>query len=289
MEGIPAPGNAAIRARIDRMIFHRLRIAPLVTLLGIAAGCAASSTVPDAGSVVTDAGFAPDASAPAPDAGGPEVDAGAPDAGVGPSVPLDGFGTLSGECGVLDTELTDTAPSYVENHLDFGTDPYDAADLSRLTDGGQIIMTTPNAGGSSIASESFSFEVLARCELATFLKTEMQITYTNPSGKRTDELVEIDGLKLGVSVTRAMKWPITTVMTEAEAKTLLEGKLADILLSSANVDASDQWRKQILHVFAVSQDNANAVHAAWLTIAPATRADTILMVTVSDGDDAFLY
>ncbi len=261
----------------------------LVMFIGAALSCGSPSSAPtpDAGQVTPDSGFAPDASTPSPDAGG--ADAGGADAGSGPTVPLPGFGAISGECGVLDTELTDAAPSYVENHLDFGADPYDSADLSKLTDGGQIIMTTPNAGGSSIPSEAFSFEVMARCELATFLKGEMQVTYTNPSGKRTDELVEIDGLKIGVSVTRAMKWPITTVMTQAEAKSLIEGKLSDILLSSANVDASDRWHKQILHVFAVSQDNANAVHAAWQTVAASTRADTILLVTVTDGDDAFIY
>jgi hypothetical protein len=266
-----------------------LRAVLFASLVAIAVSCGSPSSTPppDAGQPTLDSGFAPDASQRAQDAG--SSDAGSVDAGPRPGVPLPGFGTLSGECGYIDTELTDPSPCYFENHLDFGADPYDAGDLSRLTDGGQIIMTTPNAGGSSIPSEAFSFEVMTRCELATFLKGEMEVTYTNPSGKRTDELVAIDGLKVGVSVTRAMKYPITVVMTEAEAKTLIERKLSDILLSTANVAPSDKWTKQILHVFAVSQENANAVRAAWQSIDAGTRADTIVLVTVTDGDDAFLY
>jgi len=203
------------------------------------------------------------------------------------SWPLAGFGAISGDCDQLDTELTEAAPSFFVNHIDFGADPYDAADLELLTEGGQIVMTTPNAGGSSVPSEAFAFELLARCEGATLLKTETEVSY-DVEGKITDLLVQIDGLKVGVSVTRAVGYPKDAPYTEAQADAILDKKLGDILVSSANVSDEDRWVKQILHVIAYDSPHVASLQAAWQALPEATRADTIVIVTVSDGDDAFL-
>ena len=253
------------------------------TLTGGAGTGGAGSTTGSggtAGSGGSDAGSA--GSAGSGGGGGAPVDA-------GPEVPIQGFGAISGACGVLDAELLDGSPWIFENHLDFGADPYDDADLSWLTTGGQKIMTDPNAGGSSKASEAFAFEMLARCELAALLKTEMEIVYTDPSGKLTDELVEIDGLKIGVSVTRAVGYPFDAPYTEEQAKVLLDKKLQGILDSTANVSSGDAWKKQILYILAYGQQHADAIQAAWAKEPAALRADTIVMVTVTDGDDAFVY
>lgn len=215
-----------------------------------------------------------------------DTDAASPDATV--SVPTSGFGAISGDCGVIDTELADPAPSLFVNHIDFGDDPYDPTDLPLLTDGGQAMIAAGNAGGSSLYSEVFAYELLARCELATLLKTETTIEYVG-QGKITDLLVEIDGEKVGVSVTRAVAYPFDSEYSEAKAKALLEKKLGDILLSSAHVAPSDRWVKQILSVIAYGEQHAVAIEDAWASIDAAVRADTIVIVTVSDGDDAFLY
>jgi hypothetical protein len=247
----------------------------------------------DAGSdaAATDASTPDDAAAPdggAPDDGGP-TEAGPPD-DAGVTVPLPGFGTITGSCGVLDgTELTDGTSYFVENHLDFGTDPYDAADLSRLTVGGQKIVTDPNAGGSSKLSEAFAVEVLTRCELASLLKTEMEIVYTDPAGKLTDELVQIQGYKIGVSVTRAVGYPFDAPYTVAQAKALLDKKLQGVLDSTANVSTADRWQKQILFVLAYAQEHADAIQAAYQQEPDALKSSTILYVTVTDGADAPIY
>ena len=204
------------------------------------------------------------------------------------SVPLAGFGAITGACGVLDTELTETAPSLFVDHLDFGTDPYDDADLARLTAGGQQMIADGNAGGSSVMSEVFAYEVLARCELATFLKSETKIVY-DVQGKITDLLVSIDGVKIGVSVTRAIAFPFDSPYTVEQATTLLKKKLGDIKISTADVSAEDRWTKQILSVIAYSDAHAASIEAAWNALGSDVRGDTIVFVTVSDGDDAFIY
>jgi hypothetical protein len=245
--------------------------------------CVACGPAPQA-----DAGPDP-ADAGAADAGAP--DAGADDAGfdAGPSGPAPGFGDITGPCGALDDELGDAAPSFHANAIDFGTDPYDDADYGALTAGGQEIIDDGNAGGSSLLSEVFAFELLARCEGATLLKTETEIAYTDPQGKITDLLVDIDGRTLGVSVTRAIAFPFDDPYTVAQAQTLLEDKLQGVLDSTANVAASDAWDKQILSVIAYTPAHADAFEQAWAAVDSALRADTIVYVTATDGDDAPLY
>ena len=245
----------------------------------------------DSGAFV-DAGRPPVDSGGAVDAGAVRLDAGVEDAGRvdgGGSVAAPGFGTISGDCGEVSAELSDAAPSLFENHIDFANDPFDLnTDLSQLTIGGQEIIADGNAGGSSVLSEVFSYEVLARCEGALLLKTETEVRY-DQAGKITDLLVEIDGEKVGVSVTRAVGFPRDAPYTIEQARALLEDKLSDILISSANVSAEDAWVKQVLHVVAYAEQHAESVRAAWAQVDSTVRADTIVLVTVTDGDDAFIY
>ncbi len=258
-------------------------MAPVVLLLA----CTSDPRSPDdAGTSEEDAALIPDTGAGAHDAGRSDAelpDAEAPDAGES------GFGVISGACGVLDAVLTSTSPSVFSNSIDFADDPYDDADLDRLTPGGQEIIHDGNAGGSSLLSEVFAYEVLERCDGAVLLKTETEIEYTDPNGKITDLLVAIDGHKIGVSVTRAVAFPRDAPYTEADAEPLIRRKLGDILVSSANVAAADRWDKQILHVLAYGEAHAEAVQAAYDQIDATTRSDTILVITRSDGEDAFLY
>lgn len=240
---------------------------------------AASADAADAGSI-DDAGRA-DATT---DAG--STDAASADAG---SVPTPGFGAISGPCGVLDEALTSTSPAVFVNHIDFGNDPYDAADYARLSEGGREMIDDGNAGGSSLYSEVFSYELLHRCEGARLLKTETEILYDPPQGRITDVLVEIDGLKIGVSVTRAVAFPFDDPYPPERARTLMEEKLSGILESTAHVAPADAWRKQILYVIAYAEGHVAVLEAALAGIDPAVRADTVVMITVSDGDDRFLY
>lgn len=239
--------------------------------------CVAAVACGDDGTALPDARGATDAAAIA-DASG------ATDATIHP---LAGFGDLSGDCNVLDDELTSTAPSAFTSAIDFSR-AYTAADESMLSAGSHKMIADNNAGGSSLLSEVFSYELLYRCEDAGLLKTETEIVY-DTTGPITDFLVSIDNLKIGVSVTRAVAYPFTDPYTVAQATDLLTGKLSDILLSSADVSAADAWRKQILVVVAYSPEHATAIATALSSIAPQTRADTIVWVMVSNGVDDFLY
>jgi hypothetical protein len=211
----------------------------------------------------------------------------APGGSGGGGAAPDFYGLISGTCGTIDlTDIQSPDAQIVDNELDLTGRP--AFDPSLLTEGGQAIYDAGNLGGSSLYSEIFAFEVLNRCEGAAFEKSEGEIVYAI-EGKKTDILVSFEGEKVGVSVVRAVSFPEGSPYPESQAKTVIEGKLADILLSSANVAPVDAWQKQILAVVAQTPEHAASVEAAWQTIDPAIRADTIVYVTVTEGDDDFIY
>jgi len=162
---------------------------------------------------------------------------------------------------------------------------------SELSPGGQRLFDTANAGGSSTESEVMSYEVLRACAGAKLLKTETEIAYEPPTDAApnsiTDILMEIGGKKVGVSVTRAYK-PSTMPLTDTDVQNLLVKKLEGINRSSQRVLPADKWVKQILHVFAVDQNAADAVNRVWAGMDDALKADTIVLVTRTKGG-GFIY
>lgn len=191
-----------------------------------------------------------------------------------------------GDCGVLDTELLDALPHLVDTTVLINPCDYVEEYMSA---GATEIWTDGNAGGSSIYSEIFAYEMANQCEDAVLLKTETEIAYLDPNGKITDLLLEIDGVKIGVSVTRAFTWPLGTPLTSARATELLTDKLGDILLSSANVAPEDAWQKQILTVETPTVEDQATLLAAYAALDPSVTADTICWVIATEGDDEFVY
>ncbi len=255
----------------------------LIALLGTAgiAACAACGTSPASPDSPDAPANAPDATAIVDGAPGPTDAAGA--------VPLPGFGDLSGMCGVLAVaDLTGAAPELHRDTLTFARRYDDPADRTLLTAGGQHMMSVGNAGGSSLYSEVFAYEELARCELAGFLKGETEIVY-DTTGKITDLEVTIAGHKIGVSVTRAQTFPLGQTYSLDAATTLITRKLSDIEVSTADVSAADRWDKQILAILAYDDQAADAMEQAWATVDPAIQADTIVVITTTGGDDTFIY
>ncbi len=214
----------------------------------------------------------------------PKSDAGkdaSPDAGVD-----DLLGTLSDGCGALVTELGSDSPSLINDSLVFTAG--ETFTKASLSSGGQTLFDVPNAGGSSFESETMSFEVLHACSGASLLKTETEVTYdTATPGPITDILVEINGQKVGVSVTRAYK-PSNLTYSDADVQALLQKKLTDIKASSARVLPADKWVKQVLHVFTANQATTDAVARVVPNLDAATRADTIILVTRTTGG-GFIY
>ncbi len=195
------------------------------------------------------------------------------------------IGSVTGPCGVLDDEewLSD-APFIYINTLDLGDAGYD---ISLLSEKGQYIANAENAGGSSVPSEAIAFEMLHLCEGATFLKDEVEVIYDQKEGGITDILVEIDGRKVGVSVTRAFAYQREYTLEDAEK--ILKKKLTALPIAMSNANEVDRWEKSILSVLAYDANSAAQIKAAFDIASAELKGDAIVMVTVSDGDDSALY
>ena len=161
-------------------------------------------------------------------------------------------------------------------------------DYDALTADGQAIHDAGNLGGTSLYSEVMAFETLARCQGAELLKTESEIVYAT-EGKKTDLLVSLDGASLGVSVTRAFKYPPGTPLEPADATSLLEDKLSDIQESTSNVAAEDAWERQVLAVMAWDDTAAASLQTAFDGLSASVKADTIVWVAVTNGSDEWIY
>ena len=211
------------------------------------------------------------------------------DTGIGDTsdlqVPSEGFGEIEGECGLLLESPINSTAFVVQNSIDFGNLTLNDEDLSA---GSQEILSDGNLNNGSLYSEIFAFEMLYRCETATVLETETEVEYTDPNGKKTDLVIAIDQQHFGVSVTRAFNYPPEDPYALEAAVTLLEDKLSDIELSSANV-SNPTWERQILSIIAYSPENVSQIISAWENLNDNTKGDTIIYVTATNGDDQFLY
>jgi hypothetical protein len=263
-------------------------VAPSLDTSGASLDVAASEDTSDA-ATITDTALEPDV-AVAPDTAaeadvGPESDVVAPpdapppvDSGAaGVDSP---FGPIDGACGaVLSAELSSNAPSFYVNtwHLDSAT-----LDTTKLAPKPQQRFAGPNAGGSSKCSEIMSMELLSACEAASTYKLEVEVDY-DVIGNLTDYIAEKDGVRVGVSVSRAYLGPMVSTYTDADAVKLLTKKLEGINESTLNVSAADTWQKQVLHIFTLHADWAGVLETAWAGLDGALKADTIVLVTVEDG------
>ena len=99
----------------------------------------------------------------------------------------------------------------------------------------------------------------------------------------------IDATHVGVSVTRAFHWPPDEPYTTEEAFDLLDDKMSDVLLSADNVVAADAWSRSILHIIAYNDDHADRIEEAYGTLPGELKIDTLVFLTVTDGEDEFLY
>jgi len=177
-------------------------------------------------------------------------------------------------------------PLYIASEFHCAADPK----CVPLSKGAQRILLEENAGGQSEVSEAFSFEVLRKCFGAHLLKTEMSIGYWWPHWKKTDYSCTIENIKLGVSVTRAMKY--NAVFTRSDGRALLRKKLFGINESSLGVLERDEWQRQILHIWATDEYVEEILHELFLEMVftePELVQNTVLLVTVASEEMWWIF
>ena len=151
------------------------------------------------------------------------------------------------------------------------------------------ILEEPNAGGNSSRSEAISMHMLENAFSAVLEATETDITYFRKTSI-TDYCVSIQGIKYGVSVTRAIKFGTRHNYTEADAERLLIKKLRGVLTSTETVCGRHTWDRQILHIFVeTSTRHSNIIKTlrkVYQRLPGSLRSNTI--VIMSDIQDQLL-
>ena len=118
---------------------------------------------------------------------------------------------------------------------------------------------------------------------AKLLKTEMEIKYWSSHCKITDYSIIVDNNKIGVSVTRAMKYKATFL--KEDAIKLLTKKLVGINESTESVLQCDQWKRQILHIWSTHKyicKILKQVVKELMITQPQLTSDTIILVTFAN-------
>ena len=154
----------------------------------------------------------------------------------------------------------------------------------------QRMLSLPNAGGSSVLSEALSFELIARTFGASLEKCETELSYhLTPDGvgsKMTDYAIDMyGGYPIGVSVTRAYKYrdgAEPSGLDALDARDLLRKKLVAINASSRHV-RNHRFRKQLLHVWALSHRDAMLLESEYARMPGSLRANTVLLIARCNG------
>lgn len=141
------------------------------------------------------------------------------------------------------------------------------------------ILLVPNAGGNSLTSEVLSYEMLKKCFNASLHKTELEVEYFPRGGCITDYVSTFFERRLGVSVTRAMKYPASAQFEFEDAERLLRKKLGGILQSSAN--SMEPWSKQVLHIWTGSRRSSDLLSAAYHRLDSGVPSNTVVLLTTA--------
>ncbi|XP_062566067.1 AAC-rich mRNA clone AAC4 protein-like isoform X2 [Saccostrea cucullata] len=168
-------------------------------------------------------------------------------------------------------------------HLDF--DPVMHFKHMKLSTAAEKIWSVPNAGGNSVISEVLSFETFHRCFHAKLFKTEMEVSYFPEGGSITDYVCEIFDTKVGVSVTRAMKY--RGDFTEEDAHHLLMKKLKGV--NQANRNTLEKWNKQILHVWVQNKEVANLITKTFNNLSMDLVSSTVVVISRTRRSDFIFY
>jgi hypothetical protein len=160
------------------------------------------------------------------------------------------------------------------------------AKLDKLCPEARNVLIVPNAGGNSQLSECVSIQYFYERFGAYDIRLEEEIKYDSDFGM-LDFSCRIRGItslgskatasssssswdygasvptRVGISTTRAMKYPDPNLYTDEDAYSLLKRKMQGLIVSRQCVAESDSFYACFLHVLCQSQNIAEKIRAAY--------------------------
>lgn len=123
-------------------------------------------------------------------------------------------------------------------------------------------LTAVNAGGKSVLSEMLSMQYFSQVLSAEAILLEKEVEYWIDY-KMVDYVCTVKGVRVGVSVTRAMSYPDPAKFSLQCARELLDKKLYGLIVSRNAVAAQHTFFKSVLHVWCQSPRIAVLVKRAY--------------------------
>lgn len=122
-----------------------------------------------------------------------------------------------------------------------------------------------NAGGKSVWSEAYSIHMMQSIMGFTDIILENEVRYWIKY-KMVDYIGTYSrkGVRVGVSVTRAMNFVDPSLFTIDDAFRLLHKKLYGLVVSKKSVIKAQSFKHCILHIWCQTRDIANKIHNAYL-------------------------
>lgn len=153
------------------------------------------------------------------------------------------------------------------------------------------ILVEENAGAALAKnSESLSAQYFKERFAASKFLLEMEIEYWI-NYKLVDFVCEIYGQRVGISVTRAMKWPRPGDFTEKDAYDLLNKKLFGLTMARNGISEKHSFNVCILHVWAQTLDIAEKLKKIHPRVIAEDESDTFreVIILVSVYKDSWIY
>lgn len=112
------------------------------------------------------------------------------------------------------------------------------------------LLNEKNAGGNSVKSEAWAYQILRDEFKSEGCTSEMNIKYFHPWWKKCDFITRIDDQPIGVSVTRAtFKKNDNPDKLDLRISDLLRKKLSGLVIARAGVSEETVFEKSILFVW----------------------------------------
>ena len=143
-------------------------------------------------------------------------------------------------------------------------DKYNPASLEKMKMQRDALrsLTAVNAGGKSVLSEMLSMQYFSQVYSAESILLEKEVEYWVES-KMVDYVCSVKGVRVGVSVTRAMSYPTPDKFNMEYARELLNKKLYGLIVSRNAVTAKHTFFKSVLHVWCQTTKIASYVKRAY--------------------------
>lgn len=177
---------------------------------------------------------------------------------------------------VVKSDLSAAGGIYVDNYAG----PALAKHAKLFCTAAKRCLDEPNSGGKSNVSEAVSMQYFAERFSAIKFILEMEITTYWMNAAIPDFLCTVYGHRVGVSVTRAMKYPSPELFTAEDAYILLKKKMNGLIMARSGVCEEQAFFISFLHIWCQTPAIAKHLQAIYPAVITEDKTNTLSQIIV---------